>query len=383
MDILTFTSLYPNAAQPRHGIFVKNRLRHLDMIPGVRRRVIAPRPYFPLMGLLKGSRFADYAKIPYLEVENEEKVKILHPEYLILPGTGLIDPATAMAKSAENVVEELYPSTQIIDLIDGHYLYPDGVAAYMLARKLDKPLVLTARGSDVNYWMNEPKAHSRILEALKYASKVICVSDALKQQLIGYGVAEEKLMVLRNGVDQKLFKPSSQAAEKSYFLSVGNLVPLKGHALTLQALANHPQENLIIIGTGALKASLNRLSRNLGLENRVRFIDHAAQEDLVNYYQGAKATLLMSSMEGLPNVVLESIACGTPVIATNVGGIPEVVDDKNGILLQERNVDALSAALKNFSARKWHIEKIAATVKAYDWNTVANELYILLRNTLK
>jgi len=383
MDILTFTSLYPNIFQPRHGIFVKNRLRHLDMIPGVRRTVIAPRPYFPFMGLLKGSRFATYAQIPPQEEENDGNVRVFHPGYFTLPGTGLIDPVAAMVKSAENVLNDLYTSPREIDLIDGHYLYPDGVAAYELAKKLDKPLVLTARGSDVNVWMHEPHAHGRIMEALHFARKIICVSEALRQELIGYGIEEDKLVVLRNGVDQKLFKPASDTVKKDgYFLSVGNLVPLKGHALTLKALAGLPDEKLVIIGDGDLKKPLRKLSQTLGIADRVSFIAHADQAKLVHHYQGAKATILMSAMEGLPNVVLESLACGIPVIATNVGGIPEVVNDRNGILLTERSEKALSQALQDFSTKQWHQKKIAATVKDFDWNKVANDLYILLRKTL-
>ncbi len=374
MDVLTITTLYPNALQPRHGIFVRNRLSEMDKIDGFHRKVIAPVPHCPLIGLLS-DRFKRYENMPDYELNGG--IDVYHPKYFTLPGVSFFDNASSMAKAVNDTIDKLEEDAYNFDIVDGQYLYPDGVAAYKVAKKYNKPLVLTARGSDVNYWMTQRPAKSKILESIDYASKVICVSEALKNELIRHGVDETKLVVIINGVNPDYFNEDIPAnpLREEYFLSVGNLVPLKGHHITLNALADLHKKRLIIIGDGEQRRSLKKQAKDLGLQGRVQFIKHIDQEKLAEFYAGATATILMSEMEGMPNVVLESLATGTPVIACDVGGISEIVNDKNGILLRHRSEYDLLDAIEHVEDINRTRSEISSTVREYRWSDVASRQY--------
>ncbi|MEZ5758966.1 MAG: glycosyltransferase [Emcibacteraceae bacterium] len=353
----------------------------MDAIDGFRRKVIAPVPHFPMMGMLSG-RYRLYEQMPFHEVQ--DNIDVYHPKYFTLPGLSIFDNATSMANAAENILSDLYPDENDFDIVDGQYLYPDGVAAYKLAKNHNKPLILTARGSDVNYWMDNKKAQKQILEAIDYSDKVICVSDALKQSLIDFGVDENKIIVIINGVDPSVFNTAVDAnpLREDYFLSVGNLIPLKGHNLTLNAFFDLSKTRLIIIGDGAERQNLKKQAENLGIKGRVQFIKHVDQNKLAEFYAGAKATILMSSMEGMPNVVLESLATGTPVIACDVGGVSEILNEQNGILLDERSEYALANAVRSLETLVKSRDEIAETVKDFRWDNVASKQYEVYKEAL-
>ncbi|PCJ41273.1 MAG: glycosyl transferase family 1 [Alphaproteobacteria bacterium] len=376
MQVLTFTSLYPNAVDPRHGIFVKSRMDHFDQIAGASRTVIAPVQYVPLLGLNPRSRFHRYNQVP--PSDHQGDIAVYHPRYMTIPGTNIINSAQAMTSAAQKVIRQ---QDMDFDLVDGHYLYPDGVAAFRLAKAHGKPLVLTARGSDVNFWMEQDEPKKDILAAINYAAKVICVSHALKDRLIDHGVAEDKLTVIMNGVDRTQFNADGKISY-DHILTVGNLVPLKGHLFILQALKTLPGEKLVIIGAGELEGELKNLARQLNVSERVSFLPNIPHSELPDWYRAAKCTVLMSSMEGMPNVVLESLACGTPVVATNVGGIPEVITKDNGILLPTRDADALAVALKDALTRNWDREKISQGIAYLDWSETARKLRDLFSTIL-
>ncbi|MCF8474857.1 MAG: glycosyltransferase [Emcibacter sp.] len=374
MRILTLTSLYPNRLDPRHGIFVKARMDHFDLLNNTSRKVIAPVQYFPLLDLYKKSKFYKLNQIP-LE-ENDGDIPVYHPRYFTIPGTNLINVTQAMTRACEKAIQKIHRQNDDFDLVDGHYLYPDGIAAYEIARKYHKPLILTARGSDVNYWMTLKKPKQDILKALNYASKIICVSQALRRKLIEHGISENKIIVIMNGVDRNIFNPKIRTEAKGqYLLSVGNLVPLKGHDLILQALTEFPDENLTIIGAGEREKYLKNRAQDLNILDRVAFLKYVSPRELAAFYANAKATILMSSMEGMPNVVLESLSMGTPVIATNVGGIPEVITPENGILLDKRSPKDLTEALRTALNKNWDHQKISEDAKYFDWKESSKKLY--------
>ena len=244
--VLAFSSLFPSAARPRHGIFVETRLRQLVRDCGVDVRVIAPVPWFPSRAEVFGA-YAQFAATPRREVR-PGGLSVAHPRYLMLPKFGVPFQPDSMALAAAPEVRVLARSGWVPDIIDAHYLYPDGVAAALLAERLQLPFVMTARGTDVNVLGRIPATARRIVWAARRAAAVIAVSSRLKEALVAMGVEETKVVVLRNGVDLDVFGLENQAMARVRLglpatriaACVGNLLVEKGQALAIESLASLP-----------------------------------------------------------------------------------------------------------------------------------------------
>ncbi len=350
MKLLTFSTLYPNSERPQHGIFVETRLRHLLASGSAQSWVVAPVPWFPL----RHPRLGYYAACARVPAEEERHgISILHPRYPLFPKFGMSSAPVMLAVATLNTLKGMLRNGYDFDLIDAHYFYPDGVAAVMLGRILGKPVTITARGTDINLIPRYRLPRQMILWAARHAAAIIAVCQALKDAIIALGIPEGKVRVLRNGVDLELFRPLSRDAErerlgltKRTLLCVGNLVELKGHDIVIRAMLELPEFELMIVGEGQEKHCLRALAKSLGVADRVRFSGSVPQEELKRFYSAADALVLCSSREGWANVLLEAMACGLPVIATKVGGSPEVVSSSEaGILMQERSPQALVAAV--------------------------------------
>ncbi len=360
MKLLTFSTLYPNAETPNHGIFVENRLRHLVASGEVESRVVAPVPWFPFKNPRFG-RYAGYARVPM--EEKRFNISVIHPRFPLIPKLGMSISPLLLASSVRSTLGDLLDQGYDFDLIDAHYFYPDGVAAVMLGRYFNKPVVITARGSDISLIPQHRVARTMIRWAAAKAQGVITVCNALKTEMTELGVDGDKITPLRNGVDLQLFHPSDRntlrqalGLDSFTLVSVGHLVPLKGHQLIVGALPLLPDVRLLIIGSGAERERLETLARNLKVSERVTFLGSLPQTELAKFYCAADALVLASSREGWANVLLESMACGTPVVASNVWGTPEVVASSDaGILMRERSeqgvADAVNALRANYPDR--------------------------------
>ena len=203
MKVLTFTSLFPNAAAPRHGIFVENRLRHLAASGRVELRVIAPVPWVPpgLGRILP--RYQAQAAAP--REERRANLPVYHPRYPVIPKLGMTVAPALMYRWTVGAIRRAVADGFDFDLIDAHYFYPDGVAAAMLGRHFDRPVVITARGSDINVISRFALPRRMILWAATKAAGVITVSQALKNSLVALGVPDSHVRVMRNGVDLTMF----------------------------------------------------------------------------------------------------------------------------------------------------------------------------------
>lgn len=355
MRLLTFSTLYPNAARAGHGIFVETRLRHLLASGRIESRVVAPVPWFPF----KHARFGGYtihARAPREEVRHG--INVLHPRYPVIPKFGMSAAPFLLAAAAVPTVRRLRASGYDFELIDAHYFYPDGVAALLLGRWFGKPVVITARGTDLNEIPQYLLPRKMIQWAARHASGMITVCKALKDVLVELGVESQRVDVLRNGVDLQLFQPIARAERRAEFgldrrtlLSVGYLIPRKGHDLVIRALPLLPDVELLIAGDGPEEGNLKAIAARLGVSERVRFLGALPQAQLRDYYGAADALVLASSREGWANVLLESMACGTPVVASSVWGTPEVVaTPEAGVLMAERTPDALASAVQKLFA---------------------------------
>lgn len=351
---LLFSTLYPSSVRPGHGIFVETRLRELLRTGGVETKVLAPVPWFPATHARFG-RYAQLASTPGREVHNG--VDVLHPRYLAIPRFGMSVAPLLLALGSIGPARRLLNDGFNFDVIDAHYFYPDGVAAAILGRALEKPVAITARGSDLNLIPQYRIPRAMIGWAARRVEASIGVSAALVDVLRGFGVPADRLHVFRNGVDLERFSPvpRDQARHQlglggtPQLLSVGNLVDLKGHHLIIDALPllveRYPQVQLAIVGSGEERLHLEQRASDRGVRDRVMFAGAIANADLAAWYNAADALVLASSREGWANVLLESMGCGTPVVATRVGGTPEVVIDQVGRLIDERTAAGIAAAV--------------------------------------
>jgi teichuronic acid biosynthesis glycosyltransferase TuaC len=361
MKILSFSTLFPNAEQPAHGIFVEQRLRNLLAAGEVECRVIAPVPWFPAKNERWG-QYARFARAPYRELRHG--IDVRHPRYAVIPKVGMTVAPWLLALAVRNEIAKVLAEGYDFDVLDAHYYYPDGVAAALLARWFRKPLVITARGTDINLIPRYQLARRMILWSAAQAAASITVCQALKDELIRIGAQADKITVLRNGVDLTFFRPLDRAALRRSFgwsgpvlLSVGHLIERKGHHLVIEAASKLPPDvRVVIVGEGPECDALTAQIRNLGLGERVQLLGARTQQQLVELYSAADALVLASDREGMANVLLEALACGTPVVGTAAWGTPEVLrHPAAGVLVQERSASAIAEAcqqlLRNYPDR--------------------------------
>ena len=384
LRLLTFTTLYPNAVKPAHGVFVENRLRHLVAGGGVELRVVAPVPWFPFRSERFG-RYAELARVP--ATETRHGVAIRHSRYPLLPKIGMTTAPLLLYLASRGALRDLQRSGYDFDLIDAHYFYPDGVAAALLGREFGKPVTITARGTDINLIPDHALPRRMILWAAARAAGLIAVCAALKERMVELGIDSDRIRVLRNGVDLALFRPVDRAAARARLglkrrtlLSVGHLIERKGHHLVIEALASTPDSDLLIAGDGEEEPRLRALSTKLGVESRVRFLGSVPHEELPAIYGAADVLVLASSREGWPNVLLESMACGTPVVATRVWGSPEVVaDPAAGELVEVRTAPAIAAAIARLFARSPDRAATRRYAEGFSWDETSRGQLELFR----
>ncbi len=382
MRVLSFTTLYPNAVQPRHGVFVEERLRHLAASGEVELTVLAPVPWFPSRHPRFG-RYADFAAVP--REEKRHGLRVLHPRYPVWPKVGMSAAPALMAAALWPVLRGLEREHGPYDLIDAHYFYPDGVAAVWLGQRLGKPVVVTSRGTDVNWIPRYRVPRAQLRWAAARAAGLISVSSALGEHLTALGVPRERITVLRNGVDLEVFRPLPEAGAAlrreldlagPLLLSVGSLIERKGHHIAIEALRGLPAATLLIAGEGPWRARLERQAETAGVAARVRFLGPVAHADLPRYYSAADLFVLASSREGMPNVVLEALACGTPVAACNAEGVAELLADPvAGRIVPRREAESLRQTLSALLAAPPSREAVRAYARRFAWDeTSAGQL---------
>jgi len=378
LRVLTFSTLFPSSARPGHGIFVETRLRELVASGAVESRVVAPVPWFPSTD----ARWGDYARMAATpEREARNGLEVLHPRYLLPPKVGMTIAPLLLALGACAAVRKLINEGFDFDLIDAHYYYPDGVAAALLGRWFGKPFTVTARGSDLNLIPQFSLPRHMMQWAARRAAASIGVSSALVQVLRGWGLEERRLHVMRNGVDLQRFRPVPQDEARArlglnasgpVLLCVGNLQEHKGQRLLVEAMGvlapRLPGVQLLLVGEGGDRALLESRAAALGLSAQVRLVGARPNTELLDWFSAADVSLLVSSREGWANVLLESMACGTPVIATDVGGSAEVIGRSGaGWLVREREPAAVAAAIESALDQLPARAAVRAYAESFSW----------------
>lgn len=387
---LLFSTLYPSEARPTHGIFVETRLRELLKLGAVEVRVVAPVPWFPS----RSPRWGDYARIARTPArESRHSIDVLHPRYLLLPKVGMQLAPLTMALGARGAVQQLLDEGFDFDLIDAHYYFPDGVAAAILARWFDRPFCVTARGTDLNLIPAYRLPRAMMHWTAQRAQASIGVCAALMDVLRSWdGIDGKRLHVMRNGVDLERFRPMPPAAmrqelglaDRPTLISVGHLIERKGHHLAVEALAlllaQGTDAQLLIVGEGEERPLLESLVRDKGLGERVRLVGSVPNTELARWYSAADVLILASSREGWANVLLEAMACGTPVVATKIWGTPEVVTtDAVGLLVDERSGAGLAAALSRLLGQPRDRAAVRRYAEGFGWAETSQRQVDLFR----
>ncbi len=381
MQLLTFTNLYPSSDQPRHGIFVEERLLQLVGTGQVNADVVALRPRNLFSkGLSSGN-------------DVETRRHGIPVRYLNVPTlpliTNWIDPilwARASTDTIANIVRDRRHET----ILDAHFLYPDGVAAVLLGRKLGMPVVMTARGSDVNVKCENAVMRRWIGWAADRCAAIVTVSEALAIKLKAMHIASGKVHVLPNGVDLQRFRPTPDRSLRSdgpssdlVLLSVGHLLEAKGHHIAIEALQEIPGATLLIVGEGPEEDALRKLATRLGLATRVRFLGYVPHDKMAAVYSSADFTILASAHEGMPNVMLESLACGTRVIATAVGGVGEVITDETaGSTMQSRSATAVVNCVRSLTRSSHDRSDTRRFSQRLGWQDTIHRQLALYRDVL-
>ena len=382
MRILTFTSLFPTSVDPTYGIFIYQRSAHLAQRPGNEVVVVSPVPWIPKWLKLRRWRAAS-------ELPSQEEIgglTVHHPRYLLLPKISMPFHALLMFLGSLARVRSLNRSAKI-DCIDAHFVYPDGLAALLLGKIFGMPVTVSARGTDINLYPSFKLIRPMIRWTLSQADAVISVSGALKESMVKLGVNPGKIRVIPNGVDAQRFHLMGREEAKrrlnllpeiSLLVSVGALILLKGHLTLIRAFARiaprYPALQLYILGEGPLRSELDSLVRELDLQDRVRLPGKRPNDELAQWFNAAEVSLLTSSREGWPNVVTESLACGTPVVATRVGGVPEILHSQEFGIVVDQTVDSVADAIERALSKKWDRQAISDQTRARTWSIVAGEL---------
>lgn len=380
LRVLTLSTLFPNRNRPTLGIFVERQTRALAGLPAVEVEVVAPVG-LPIRPLSLHPHYAPRAALPLEEQWNG--LRVHRPRYRVWPLVGESRTARAMASALLPLLRDIRARFPF-DAIDAEFFWPDGPAAAILARALGVPFSIKARGSDIHYWGGRPAIAAQLREAARAADGLLAVSAAMKADMVRAGMAEEKILVHHTGVDLDAFRPAGRAAAKAalgvegpLIVCAGALIPSKGQALAIAALERIPDATLILVGDGPERRRLEALAKPLG--RRVRFLGLRPHDELPKLLAAADVTLLPTASEGLANVWVESLACGTPVVTADVGGAREVIDRPAAGRLAARQPEALAAAVREILADPPDPPEVRAAAGRFSWTRNAEALARHLR----
>lgn len=397
MHVVTFSNLFPSSVMPTHGLFVYERMRRVAASLGCKWTAIAPVPnvFAPLRSVFGSGSYQDWAKVPQQErwPLADSQVTVHHARFRHWPGLSQRRQADAVAAGARSLVRELANDGGVV--LDAHYLWPDGVAAAKLAAEFGVPFTLTARGSDVNVLGLDAYIASRIAEAAGRAHRCMAVSDALAARFAEIAsLPKGTVQTVRNGVDLERFQPGDVAAARAQFglpqdrkivLAVGRLVAGKGFAEALRAVRQLPDTVLALVGDGPERSAL----ATEGGE-QVCLLGTRGPDEVALAYRAADAFVLPSHREGWPNVVTEALASGLPVIATRVGGIPQILaadhdahaqpEGHLGALVDVGDVEGLRVALARVLAQPAQRSLVRAFAHRYGWREPIDQLAAIFRS---
>ena len=391
MRVLVLSSTFPSSSQPTRGVFVRERIRRLSKRCEV--VVVAPVPWFPLNRWIRRERATVSA------VEHQEGLTVYHPRFFSVPRYAKFLDGAFYYLSLLAFTRRLR-RTFPFEVIDAHFAFPDGLAATLLAKTFSCPVVVTLRGTIVRlsgYRLHRPQ----LRWVLRRADRVTAVSESLAGVAVGLGLPRERVRVIPNGVDTRTFMPMDRVQarrlaglpeDRKILLTVAGIYEGKGQHSVVEILPalreKYPDLLYVMVGNSRpgeqYRRRLTEAIWRLGLKDHVLVAGPRPHADLARWFSAADVSVLATQSEGWPNVLLESLACGTPAVATRVGGTSEIVrDGQDGILVPFGDTPALGRALDRALDTPWDRAALVKRARAFDWTDSVESALDELNQALK
>lgn len=394
MKTLFLSSVYPNRESTVRGTFNRMLCHALNREGEV--RVVAPRPWPELVSgstnrlVSRLKHFRRAEPLPESPVE-DDWLKTERPAFFYTPkvfrhhyGQFLW---SSVRKSVDRITEDFKP-----DVVLSYWAHPDGEAGLLAARKLGAKSAVIIGGSDVLLLTRDARRREQIKRVLQESDAVLAVCDGLRNRAIELGVKPERAHTLYQGVDSTMFFRDSRTAARErldlatdapIFLWVGRMVGVKRLDVLVDAfdrvIRQRPDATLYLLGEGAAEQSIRQLVASRGLQASIRFIGPVQQRELPDWYRAADATVLSSESEGLPNVLRESLACGTPWVSTNVGSVQEIAAADHSIIVPIGDDSGLAEGILQSLDRIYR--NGAAAYRSRTWSDTAADLKRIMTGT--
>lgn len=381
--VLALSTLYPNPVAPRFGTFVARSLEALAKRGDWRVTVVNPVGLPPVaLG-----RYRPLADLPEESIEGG--IAVHRPRFTLIPRIGARRNAAAIARAVLPLARRIHAGTPI-DVVDAQFFFPDGPAAAQIARGLEGlPLSIKARGSDINFWGEQDFARRQMLDAARSATGLLAVSRDLAGQMAAMGMEADKITVHYTGLDRDRFRPLEHTQLRAQLgrelgfalpdnapllVCVGALIERKGQGIAIAALGDVPGARLVLVGKGEDEARLRALAASQGVADRVFFAGSVDHDLMPLILSAADAMVLPTVSEGLANAWVEALACGTPVVTSDVGGAREIITCETAGRLVARDAGAVAAGINAVLNNPPPREAVAALTERFSWDANAAAL---------
>lgn len=391
MRVLAISTLFPSPARPAFGNFVAGQMRAVVARGDVDLTMISPQgiPHWPLS---LREPYRSLSRVP--QTNDISGIPAHYPRFRTIPRIGADSNPRRIVAAVLPLARRLH-AERAFDLVDASFFFPDGPAVAAIAAELDLPYVIKARGADIHFWGSRPAALRQMLKAADGAAALVAVSEALKADMATLGMARERIFVHYTGLDRTAFKPIPRAdarariAERTaiapdapLLVTPGALIARKGQALVIEALRRLPTVRLALAGKGEDEARLRALAQSLGLAERVHFLGQVGHDLLPHLFSAADAVVLPSASEGLANVWVEALACGTPIVIPEIGGARELLTSAAAGRIAPREPQAIAEAVSDILADPPAQDAVAQTVSAFSWERNGARIAEIWKNAL-